>query len=147
MRLTNTWTVGDQALKRAFGTSGEIGSSGEQLFKRQLDKRWIPYVHYEDDKAEQCAGIDFKVSGYTIDVKTNLHGAVAYIELGQGGWLFDPKKTSDIILHLDRESEHHCWYFRKEAQKAFRCAGPGKLPKSFIMSELAFVRLNIFNFI
>lgn len=95
-----------------------------QLYNQQID-----VIDYEQDYDHQLSGVDIQVSDHTIDVKANLNNGVFYIEVGGLGWLFNPAKISEIIVHVDISTEEIIWYYRAVAQSKIRCNNQRTLVK------------------
>lgn len=118
MRLTKYWT---NTAEEAYGMSGMKGRYGELLFIQMLGKRQIHATDCESSRSKQLAGIDVEVGKHTIDVKSNLENHQFYIEVGPLGWLFNPQKTSDIIVHIDVATLDIVWYLREIARTKIVC--------------------------
>lgn len=116
-RLTNKWT---RTAAEAFGGSGERGRSAELFVLGVLRNNGIKADDYEEDYAMQVAGIDIIANNISIDVKGNLYKGYFWIETGSSGWLFNEKKTSDIIVHVDQNTKEIVWYYRTIAKRAIR---------------------------
>jgi hypothetical protein len=116
-RLTRRWT---KTAGEAFGYTGFKGRKGELLVASILDEQSIPYQDFEEEKHQQISGIDLQVGTHSIDVKSNLNRGVFFVEVNSTGWLFNPKKTSDIIIHVDVKTSECVWYTRKAAQASIR---------------------------
>ena len=124
-RLTPNWTT---TAAEAYGASGDIGRRGEVLVCSKLNQAGLLAQDFEEQYKEQVAGIDISVNGCTIDVKANLHNQQFWIETGTQGWLFNPRKTSHIILHVDISTEEVVWYPRLQAVTFIRrSASPDSL--------------------
>lgn len=116
-RLTKRWT---KTAGEAFGRSGVKGRKGELLVARILEEQSIPFQDFEEEKLQQVSGIDLQVGTHSLDVKSNLNNGVFFIEVDSNGWLFNPKKTSDIILHFDIRTSECVWYTRAAAKASIR---------------------------
>lgn len=116
-RLTKRWT---KTAGEAFGQSGFKGRIGELLVARILEEQSIPFQDFEEEKHQQISGIDLQVGTHSLDVKSNLNSGVFFIEVNNNGWLFNPQKTSDIIVHVDVKTSECVWYTRKAAQASIR---------------------------
>jgi len=116
-RLTRRWT---KTAGEAFGQSGFKGRQGELLVASILEEQSIPFQDFEEEKHQQVSGVDLQVGTHSLDVKSNLNGGVFFIEVNSNGWLFNPKKTSDIIIHVDVKTSECIWYTRKAAQASIR---------------------------
>lgn len=86
-----------------------------RLFNQQID-----VIDHQHDRYQQLAGVDIQVANHTIDVKANLNNGVFYIEINDLGWLFNPSKTSEIIVHVDISTDEIVWYYRSIAQSKIR---------------------------
>lgn len=118
-RLTKYWT---QTTEEAYGMSGMKGRYGEVLFFQMLERENISAKDYEDQRAKQLAGVDIEAGKYTIDVKANLEDGVFFIEVDPKGWLFNPKKISDVIVHIDVATQSVVWYMRNVAKSKIICS-------------------------
>ena len=116
-RLTRRWT---KTAGEAFGQSGVKGRQGELLVASILEEQSIPFQDFEEEKHQQVSGIDLQVGTHSLDVKSNLNNGVFFIEVSSNGWLFNPQKTSDIIIHVDVKTSECVWYTRKAAQASIR---------------------------
>lgn len=116
-RLTSKWTA---TAAEAYGISGDRGRQGEVLVCSILERNGFEVQDFEEQYKEQVAGVDILVNGHTIDVKCNLHNKQFWIETGYEGWLFNSRKTSDIILHVDLDTEDVVWYTRESAKTKVR---------------------------
>lgn len=103
------------------------GDEGELIFVSQMNARGINTRTFPSDYKMQVAGIDVLCNNeVAIDVKYNYkkgrHNGKAfgyfYIENDTGGWLFNPNKISEIVVHVcQSDTNQCCWYFRDEARK------------------------------
>lgn len=100
--------------------SGLKGRLGEVLFFKILLENDLPVRDFEEEKRHQVQGIDIESNNHTIDVKSNLVDGKFFIEVDAAGWLFNPNKTSELIVHLDVASHEIVWYFRDVARTKFR---------------------------
>lgn len=132
-RLTPLWTP---TTAQAYGASGERGRLGEVYVINILRENNIQAIDFEEEKQQQIEGVDIETDQFTIDVKTNLKRGEFFIETGSSGWLFHPRKTSDIILHVDPQTSNIVWYRRAEAQS--------KIRKTALSSDL--IRITQHNF-
>lgn len=123
-RLTKEWTATSE---EAFGASGAKGDKGEDFLMEVFSSwGWHATCHRGlDSKAAQVTGVDITfqnpkwVNSYTCDVKANLNDSgVFYVETHAKGWLFNPKKTSNRIWHVNPSTGWMAWYGREE-MKAF----------------------------
>lgn len=120
-RLTPKWT---DTLEEAFGASGARGREGELFLKKVIEGWGWEVIDNEEDKELQISGKDLMIknpkwaSFYSVDVKNNLDDRGSfYVDLSEKGWLFNPKKTSDRIWHVNPQTGWMCWYGRKEMQE------------------------------
>ena len=118
-RLTSRWTA---TAAEAYGPSGMKGRMGELLFYTILRENNLPARDFEEEKQPQVQGIDIETNDHTIDVKSNLVDGMFFIEVDAAGWLFNPKKTSEIIAHIDVASKEIVWYTREAARAKMRVA-------------------------
>lgn len=116
-RLTPLWTKDAEG---AFGESGAKGRAGEVLVLNKLREQSLPAIDFEEDKRKQVSGIDIQSGRYSLDVKANLHKGTFFIEIDPQGWLFHFSKTSDIIVHVDPDTEEVVWYKRDDARSKVR---------------------------
>ncbi len=94
------------------------GREAELFVKQCIEQLGWTCVDCEQDRALQIAGIDLIVNGkYTVDVKANLNDNGTYfVEATQTGWLFDHKKTSNII-HVNVEKRQMYMYNREQMKQ------------------------------
>jgi hypothetical protein len=118
-RLTSQWTA---TAELAYGHTGVRGRIGEVMLRKMLIDNNLPARDFERERVEQLRGIDIESNGHTIDVKSNLHDGVFFIEVDPAGWLFNPNKTSEIIVHIDIATSDVVWYTRAAARANFRVA-------------------------
>lgn len=135
-RLTHHWT---ETAAQAYGKAGERGRTAELLVMDILTRNNIEYEDFEDDYQYQVAGIDILTDKLSIDVKGNLYKGHFYIENGTTGWLFNPNKTSDVILHVDPNTEEVVWYYRSVAASKIRSVNDyGEKKSIFKVSDINF---------
>ena len=118
-RLTPHWT---KTTEEAYGMSGMKGRLGEVLFYKILVENNHLARDFEEEKQPQVEGIDIETNGHTIDVKSNLIEGMFFIEVNATGWLFNPRKISELIVHLDVASREVVWYKRADARAKLRTA-------------------------
>ena len=116
-RLTKRWT---KTAGEAYGLTGFKGRQGELMVAHILEEQSIPFQDFEEDKHQQVSGVDLQASTHSLDVKSNLNNSRFFIEVSSNGWLFNPNKTSDIIIHVDVKTQECVWYTRKAAQASIR---------------------------
>lgn len=115
MRLTSRWT---ETAAEAFGESGAKGEAGERWLAEVLRARGCHVATFGCDYQMQVAGIDMIVDDrIQIDVKNNLKQNQFYVEATRTGWLFNPKKTSDTICHVNPKTGQTVCYERAKMQK------------------------------
>lgn len=121
-RLINHWGA---SLFDAFGEVGKKARLGEQ-FVMEAVKSWGWLVEdHESDIELQKAGHDISIKNpekwsrfYSVDVKTNMdYVGTFFVESNEDGWLFNPKKTSDRIWHVNVETGWMAWYGRENMIK------------------------------
>jgi hypothetical protein len=98
----------NKTLEEKYGLSGKKGEAGETFFKEFYEAKGYIVTHYDDDAVYQIKGIDFVLDTgdnlYTVDVKNNLTTSrTIYVECQSKGWLFNPKKKSEFISHVNPE--------------------------------------------
>lgn len=120
-RLTSKWT---ERAADAFGKSGAKGDRGEDFLAEVFQSWGWEYEQHPSSFSHQIGGVDisFKAPNwanwYTADVKANLdqYGSF-YVETDKNGWLFNPKKVSHRIWHVNSDNGWMCWYDRKEMRQ------------------------------
>ena len=138
-RLTSAWT---STTAEAFGDTPAVrlGREGELAVLNEV-KSWDGWeaLDHEQDQKLQVQGIDISVKKstwqrfYTVDVKTggsylDFYGTIV-IDVNEDGWLFNPKKTSDRVWHVNLDTGWMAWYDRKDMIKHIReNVKPGKNP-------------------
>lgn len=118
-RITNKWT---DTLEGAFGNTEQIKKAvqGEQLWEQFAIRTYDEVINHSKDKNKQIQGADFSIKKdswsryYTVDVKSNMKYGHFYIENTANGWLRNPKKTTDRIVHVDVSNGYICEYDRKD---------------------------------
>ena len=95
-----------KSLEEKYGVSGKKGQEGEDFFRLFYETKGYIVIHNDDDVVLQSKGIDFCIETnkgfFTIDVKNNLtDDKKIYVECKSDGWLFNPKKKSDFISHVN----------------------------------------------
>ena len=117
-RLTPKWT---KTLEEAYGDVGKRAREAEKMMIDQI-KSWPTFtvLDLESDKKAQLKGHDLLIMKegwrrpYSIDVKANLNFGTFKVDLDENGWLFNSKKTSDRICHVDVEQGWYVMYDRLE---------------------------------
>lgn len=122
-RLTTEWT---KTSEQAFGESGRVGDLGEHRLVQIIRHIGFRVEHYTDNRTKQNQGIDIEAFDgdhpLTIDAKTNLkynqymRDFVFYVECERDGWLFNPKKKSNMFIHFSLDNELMVLYNRKDMQ-------------------------------
>ena len=119
-RLTPAWT---ETLDEAFGVTGTKGRLGEEFLCKVFKSWGWEYTLHPQDKKFQVSGIDITFrnpswyNSYSCDVKANMDQYGSFFVYKN--WLFDPKKISDRIFHVNPDTGWLCWYGRKEMQDWF----------------------------
>lgn len=117
-RLTQEWTP---TAAEAFGASGTLGDEGEEFLSEVLKSwGWTCELH-SSSFSHQVRGVDVTFrkpswsNSYTADIKTN-HDEYGnfFVETDDDGWLFNPKKDSDRIWHVNKDTGWMAWYNRNE---------------------------------
>lgn len=110
-----------KTLEEKYGKSGKKGSEGEEFFRRFYEAKGYIVIHNDDDVVLQSRGIDFCIDTgkglYSVDVKNNLtEYNTIYVECLPDGWLFNPKKKSEFISHVNPLSQVIVTYRRIKMQ-------------------------------
>ena len=120
-RLTQEWTP---TLEGAFGDKGRIARDAELFVKEAVESWGWEVKDNESDYADQVAGRDLLIKKptwsnfYSIDVKANMNEfGVFMVDSNEGGWLFNPKKKSDRIWHVNPTTGWMAWYGRNEMKQ------------------------------
>lgn len=109
-------------MQGAFGDTEQIKKAvqGEQLWEKFALRTYDEVINHSSDRKKQIQGADFSIKKdswsryYTVDVKSNMKGGYFYIENTQDGWLRNPRKTTDRIVHVDVSTGYICEYDRKD---------------------------------
>lgn len=145
-RLTNKWTATSE---EAFGASGAKGDRGEEFLMEVFASWGWRATRHQSSKTDQISGVDITfqkptwLNSYTCDVKANLNDSGSFfVETNQYGWLFNPKKTSHRIWHVNPETGWMAWYDRREMQRYIvsRKLNTGKLVRFSIHDKLPFIK-------
>ena len=113
-------------LEQKFGKDGILGHKGEELFYQYAIRTYDEVYWYANDMKEQVKGVDFKFKKsswrflYSADIKANMKGKFIngryygkfVVEANKSGWLKNPRKTSNRIIHLDVENNYYLEYSR-----------------------------------
>lgn len=137
-----------KTLEEKFGLSGKKGLEGEQFFKQFYESKGYIVTHYDDDVVFQIEGVDFLIDTgknfYTVDVKNNLTlSNTIYVECNEDGWLYNPKKKSQFISHVNPSKKIIATYRRSTMQsflQDFYWDYRGNLI-NFPLSALPFVKI------
>lgn len=111
-----------KTLQEKYGADGAKGKEGENFFRAFYEAKGYDVVDNNEDILLQAAGVDFYIKVddniYTVDVKNNLtiHDEVV-VEIQPDGWLFNPKKKSMFISHVDAINGKIVTYKRSKMQK------------------------------
>lgn len=128
-RLTTAWT---ERSAGAFGASGLKGDRGEIFLAAVMDKwHWFYELHVGlDSKDYQIKGVDISFRNpswanfYTADIKCNLNDyGYFFIETDSDGWLFNRKKVSHRIWHVNPTTGWMAWYDREEMKRYIQSQG------------------------
>ena len=121
MRLTDEWTP---TLEGAFGEVGKLARGAELFVKEAIESWGWEVKDNESGFADQVAGRDLLIKKptwanfYSIDVKANMNEfGVFNVESNENGWLFNPKKKSDRIWHVNQNTGWMAWYGRNEMKQ------------------------------
>ena len=107
---------------QAFGYNGYKGMKGEHWYADYYASKGYNVELFEETRKKQVAGIDVILSkedgvDLTVDVKNNLKKDNSfYVEVLQKGWLFNPKKKSDYISHVNPTTGVIGTYTRQQMQ-------------------------------
>jgi hypothetical protein len=120
-RLTSKWM---SSLEEVFGEAGSKGMAGEEYVARAIASwGWEVQLH-PDDPEKQISGVDVAFKNptwkqfYTADVKANLDQyGTFFVETDDKGWLFNPKKTSHRIWHVNVATGWMAWYDRRRMRE------------------------------
>lgn len=120
-RLTTSWT---KTAEGAYGATGARGLVGEEFIAQVIRDAGYDVELYEDDKQMQIAGIDIIVTDpdtgrqmYSADVKANMRTDGSFcVEVDSRGWLFNERKTSDRIIHVNPNTRWVAIYERADMQ-------------------------------
>ena len=106
-RLIDYW---GKSSEEAFGNAGKVGDDTELKVVSYFTNLGYKVTHYPSQQEKQISGVDMVVHGskkdMLIDVKGNVNieennrGAFI-IEVEEDGWLFNSKKVSDILIHVN----------------------------------------------
>lgn len=111
-RLTPEWKSN---IEEAFGADNILVQRGKQAEAEYFNwgkKHYEIIISHEEDREKQNQGIDFtiKKAGWkeprTVEIKSNLKKKSFKIDNRKDGWLRNPNKVSDRIIHVDLK---HGW--------------------------------------
>jgi len=137
-----------KTLEEKYGLSGKKGQSGETFFIDFYKAKGYSVIYNDDDIVLQSKGIDVTIvtsqGSYTVDVKNNLtaDGRIV-VEIDSDGWLFNPKKKSEYISHVNTLTKKIVTYKRDKMKKYIEYHY-WDLRSKFIylpISELSFVKV------
>ena len=116
-----------ESLAAMYGKRDKIGDAGEKQCMHQLSSCGItvkrvavPTFPLSTVQTLQNAGIDILIGDdiVALDVKNNVVNQQFFVETGKGGWLFNPKNQSDLIIHTSKTNHNLCyWYTRDTGQQ------------------------------
>ena len=119
-RITGKWT---ETTTEAFGDDKRIqrGIKAEKLYYNYAKENYFKVIHHDSDRDKQNQGIDFEVwqnnlskSPIGIDVKGTLFSDGAFVvENSPEGWIRNPKKKNDKVVHLNTEDMRAIEYDRE----------------------------------
>jgi hypothetical protein len=126
-RLTTKWT---ETAEEAFGPSGAKGDRGEQFLCSVFESWGWDYTLHPTSFNHQVGGVDITfrkpswANTYTADVKANIdtYGSF-FVETDDSGWLFNPRKVSDRIWHVNPDTGWMAWYGREEMMNFIESVG------------------------
>jgi hypothetical protein len=118
-RITSEWT---DTLAEAFGNTHSIANAviAEEMYYQFAIRTYADVQYMPSDRSFQTRGIDLLVKQaswprfYAVDVKANMHGIKFWIDNRESGWLRNPQKRTDIIVHIDVDSKHALQYTRQD---------------------------------
>lgn len=120
-RRTKRWTANAEG---AFGATGAKGDRGEAFMCKVFESWNWEFEHFPSSFSEQAKGVDFSFrdpswsNSYTADIKANLNQyGEFFVETDDTGWLFNPKKVSDRIWHVNPETGWMAWYSRSDMKR------------------------------
>jgi len=126
-RLTGKWMKDAEG---AFGASGAKGDQGEEFLCEVFDAWGWEYETHPSSFDHQIKGIDISFrkpswsSFYTADVKSNLNQYGSFlVDTNDDGWLFNEKKTSDRLWHVNPASGWMAWYNRDDMKMYIESEG------------------------
>ena len=108
------------------GQKGAKGDAGELFFVEAYRSKGWAVIHHGEDRTKQLAGIDVEIlraDGVLdgIDVKSNLKADNSFaVEINDKGWLFNPRKKSSVICHVNIDTQMLARYRRNAMQNYIR---------------------------
>lgn len=108
------------------GQKGAKGDIGELFFVEACRAKGWNVIHHGEDRSKQLAGIDVEIlraDGVLdgIDVKSNLKADNSFaVEVDDRGWLFNPRKKSLFICHVNINTQMLARYRRGTMQDYIR---------------------------
>lgn len=95
-----------KTLEEKYGLPGKKGREGETFFKEFYEAKGYKVTDNYDNILLQAAGVDFAIEIgrdlFTVDVKNNLTSDMqVVVEVKDDGWLFNPRKKSVFISHVN----------------------------------------------
>lgn len=114
-----------KTLEEKYGIKGEKGRDGELFFSNFYKRKGYTIQDNYDDVNLQTSGVDFVLKTpkgvFTVDVKNNLivnkDSLEVVVEIIPDGWLFDPKKISNFISHVNTTFKVIATYRRTKMQQ------------------------------
>lgn len=127
-RLTKRWT---KTTEEAFGPRGKQGRDAELFLMKVLSEQFKWEVcDQEAQREDQISGVDvaFKAptwsNWYTADVKGNIQeNGRFYVDTDVDGWLFDSRKISHRIWHVNPKTGWMVWYDRNDMKEHVKKIG------------------------
>lgn len=127
-RLTKRWTA---TTEEAFGPRGKKGREAELFLLKVLSEQFKWEVRdSEENFSDQIRGVDITfrspnwANWYTADVKGNLQNTGRfYVDTDEDGWLFNSKKVSNRIWHVNPSTGWMVWYDREKMKQYIKSKG------------------------
>lgn len=126
-RLTSNWTPTSEG---AFGASGAKGDRGEYFLCEVFNQWGWEYTAHPSSYNHQLKGVDITFrkpswnKSYTADIKSNLDAfGTFFVETDDSGWLFNPKKTSHRVWHVNPDTGWMAWYDRNDMKDYVQACG------------------------
>lgn len=122
-RERGEWT---KTTEEAFGADNILvkrGKEAEEEYFNWAKRYYQVAISHEEDREKQNQGIDFTIqkagwkSPRTVEIKSNLKKKSFYIDNRDDGWLRNPNKISDRIVHIDLKNGWAADYRRDEMIK------------------------------